>query len=164
MGLSSTGPWLLTRRSTWLVHPCRPGDQQVKPGGRGRVLRRGSERLCPSELAVAQLLRAPVPTGRTGPHAVSKDGYAPRGASQGLAPQTYSNSITWNLVGVNSPVSPSPHEAEGRGAGVGQVICGLTRHLVLPMFQIKLKMGCLKAGPSALTLQTQDQQLGLPEN
>lgn len=62
------------------------------------------------------------------------------------------------------PVSPSPHEAEGRGAGVGQVICGLTRHLVLPMFQIKLKMGCLKAGPSALTLQTQDQQLGLPEN
>lgn len=32
------------------------------------------------------------------------------------------------------------------------------------MFQIKLEMGCLKVGPSALTLQTQDQQLGVPEN
>ena len=66
--------------------------------------------------------------------------------------------------GVNSPVSPSPYEAEGGGAGAGQVICGLTRRLVLPMFQIKVETGCLKVGPSALTLQTQDQQLGVPEN
>lgn len=40
----------------------------------------------------------------------------------------------------------------------------MTCRLVLPMFQIKLEMGCLKAGPSVLTLQTQDQQLGVLEN
>lgn len=36
--------------------------------------------------------------------------------------------------------------------------------LVLPMFQIKLEMGCLRPGPSALTPQTQGQQLGVLEN
>lgn len=41
-----------------VAHGCytRVGQEisQVKPGSRGRVLRRGSVRLCPSELAVLQ--------------------------------------------------------------------------------------------------------------
>ena len=52
----------------------------------------------------------------------------------------------------------------GARAGAGRVIYGSTRLLVLPMFQIKLEMGCLRPGPSALTPQTQGQQLGVVEN
>ena len=82
---------------------------RVEPGSRGRVLRRGSVPVRTGCVTVTEGPRAHTPLAKTDTH--------PRGLFKVWPPQTYSNSITWDLAGVSSPLSPSPREAGGEGGG-----------------------------------------------
>lgn len=111
-GLGCPGPRLPTWHGAWLLHPCRPGDQ---PGGAWEPWPGPPPGLCAAVpvrtgcVTVTEGPRAHTPLAKTDTH--------PRGLFKVWPPQTCSNSITWDLAGVSSPLSPSPREAGGEGGG-----------------------------------------------